>query len=259
MRWLSRIGAADLITLANGFLGTLAITYILDGEHVLASLLIFLAVIMDGLDGIVARNYGSPHEFGRFLDSISDAVSFCLAPGLIIYNNFYDKMLGNAWVSFPNAVATVGTMFFVVFGLLRLARFAGKDFRMKSFLGLPTPAAAMVAIVLCLLWGNINLNPFSIDYYPYYVIAAIVILAFLMVSDVRYPKIRGKLAIIAGLSMAFGIIPLMAQRLAPEFVLPLEECFIGFFGLLLIYVVWGPVFERYRLSVRRKKSSRDKT
>ena len=259
MRWLSRIGAADLLTLANGFLGTLAITYVLDGEHVLASLLIFLAVIMDGLDGIVARNYGSPHEFGRFLDSISDAVSFCLAPGLIIYNNFYDKALGNAWVSFPNAVATVGTMFFVVFGLLRLARFAGKDFRMKSFLGLPTPATAMLAIVLCLLWGNGDLNPFNIAQESYFVIAAIMVLAFLMVTDVRYPKIRGKLALVAGLSMALGIIPLLVLKVSPESTLPLKECFIGFLGLLLVYVIGGPVYEKYRLNAHRKKASRDKT
>ncbi|MCK5396764.1 MAG: CDP-diacylglycerol--serine O-phosphatidyltransferase [Thermoplasmata archaeon] len=255
MRWLSRIGAADLITLANGFLGTLAITYVLDGEHIMASMLIFLAVVMDGLDGIVARNYGSPHEFGRFLDSISDAVSFCLAPGLIIYNNFYDKGLGNAWVSLPNAMATAGTLFFVVFGLLRLARFAGKDYRMRSFLGLPTPAAAMLAIVMCLLWGNLDLNPFSMGYELYFIIGAIIVLAFLMVSDIRFPKIRGKLAIIAGLSMVLGIIPLMALSFAPEFTMPLKECFIGLLGLLLIYVFGGPVLEKYRFNKRKKRKS----
>ena len=255
VRWLSRIGAADLLTLANGFLGTLAITYVLDGEHVLASLLILLAVVMDGLDGIVARNYGSPHEFGRFLDSISDAVSFCLAPGLIIYNNFYDKALGNAWGSFPNALATIGTMFFVVFGLLRLARFAGKDFRMKSFLGLPTPAAAMLAIVICLLWGNGDLNPFSINYESYFVIGIIVVLAFLMVTDIRYPKIRGKLAAVAGLSMLLGIAPLLAMAIVPETALPMQEIFIAFLGLLLVYIVGGPVYERYRIKQRRKRKT----
>ncbi len=255
MRWLSRIGAADLLTLANGFLGTLAITYVLDGEHVIASLLILLAVIMDGLDGIVARNYGSPHEFGRFLDSISDAVSFCLAPGLIIYNNFYDKALGNAWGSFPNAVATVGTMFFVVFGLLRLARFAGKDFRMKSFLGLPTPASAILVLVLCLLWGNEVLNPFSIGYEPYFIIGTIIVLAFLMVSDIRYPKIRGKLALVAGLGMALGILPLMALVASSNSSLPMKEIIVIFFGLILVYVIGGPAYEKYRPRARRKRKS----
>ena len=260
MRWLSRIGAADLLTLANGFLGTLAITYVLDGEHVIASLLILLAVVMDGLDGIVARNYGSPHEFGRFLDSISDAVSFCLAPGLIIYNNFYDKALGNAWGSFPNALATVATLFFVVFGLLRLARFAGKDFRMKSFLGLPTPASAMLVLVLCLLWGNEALNPFSIGYEPYFIIGAIIALAFLMVSDIRYPKIRGKLAMVAGLSMTLGILPLLSLVVSPSSQLSMKEITMVFFGLILIYIIGGPVYEKYRLNTRRKKKlSRDKT
>ncbi|MCK5024718.1 MAG: CDP-diacylglycerol--serine O-phosphatidyltransferase [Thermoplasmata archaeon] len=251
MRWLSRIGSADLLTLANGFLGTLAITYILDGEHIIASLLILLAVIMDGLDGIVARRYGSPHEFGQFLDSISDAVSFCLAPGLIIYNNFYDKTLGTAWQSFPNALATVATLFFVVFGLLRLARFAGKDFRMKSFLGLPTPASAMLVIVLCLLWGNPELNPFSLSYEPYFIIGVIIALAFLMVSDVRYPKIRGKLAIVAGLNLILGIIPMLVYRIVPDYEAPVVELLIIFLLLLIVYILGGPVYEDYFRKLRK--------
>ena len=252
MRWMSRIGAADLLTLANGFFGTLAITYILDGEHLIASFLILLAVIMDGLDGIVARRYGSPHEFGQFLDSISDAVSFCLAPGLIIYNNFYDKDLGTAWVSFPNALATAATMFFVVFGLLRLARFAGKDFRMKSFLGLPTPASAMLVIVLCLLWGNSELNQFSIGYEPYFIIGGIIALAFLMVSDIRYPKVRGKLAIIAGLSIALGILSMLAYKIIPDFEVPIVELLIIFLILLMVYVLGGPIYEYYTRKSRKK-------
>ncbi len=252
MRWLRRIGSADLLTLANGFFGTLAITYILDGEHIMASFLIFLAVIMDGLDGIVARRYGSPHEFGQFLDSISDAVSFCLAPGLLIYNNFYDMSLGNAWVSFPNAVATAATLFFVVFGLLRLARFAGKDFQMKSFLGLPTPASAMLVIVLCLLWGNLELNPFSIGYEPYFIIGAIIALAFLMVSDMRYPKIRGKLSIAAGLSIGIGIVPILAHKIIPDFDFPIVELLILFLVLLMAYVLGGPIYENHSRKLRKK-------
>lgn len=251
MRWLGRIGSADLLTIANGFLGTLAITYILDGEHLIASLLIFLAVIMDGLDGIVARRYGSPHEFGQFLDSISDAISFCLAPGLIIYNNFYDKALGNAWQSFPNALATAATMFFVVFGFLRLARFAGKDFHMKSFLGLPTPASAMLVIVLCLLWGNQELNVFSMSYEPYFIIGAIVALAFLMVSDVRYPKMRGKLSIAAGLSLTLGLVPILAYKIIPDFELPIVELLIAFLILLMTYVLGGPIYENYSRKSRK--------
>ena len=253
MRWLSRIGSADLLTMANGFLGTLAITYILDGEHLIASLLIFLAVIMDGLDGIVARRYGSPHEFGQFLDSISDAVSFCLAPGLIIYNNFYDKDLGNAWVSFPNALATAATLFFVVFGLLRLARFAGKDYRMKSFLGLPTPASAMLVIVLCLLWGNSELNAFSMSYEPYFIIGSIIALAFLMVSDLRYPKIRGKLSIAAGLTLIIGIIPMLAYKIVPDFEVPVVELLIICLILIMTYVLGGPVYENYSRKLRKSK------
>jgi len=243
VKWLRRIGVADTITLCNGVFGTLAITYVLDGEHIIASLFILLAVIMDGLDGRVARRYGSPHEFGHFLDSISDAVSFCLAPGLIIYNNFYDKTLGSAWTSLPNAVATAGTMFFVVFGLLRLARFAGKDYKMRRFLGLPTPSSAMTVLTICLLWGNESLNPFSLGSYWPLAICAVVILSFLMISDIRYPKIRGKFVGVVSAAMVAGMLPLMIYVISPATPFPHQELLIVFLLLLMTYIIGGPIYE----------------
>ena len=157
------------------------------------------------------------------------------------------------FASFPNAVATAGTMFFVVFGLLRLARFAGKDFRMKSFLGLPTPASAMLVIVLCLLWGNEGLNSFSMSYEPYFIIMAIIVLAFLMVSDVRYPKIRGKLSIAAGLSIAIVIFPLLGYMIVPDFDVPTVDLLFVFLVLIMVYVLGGPIYERNMKKARNNK------
>jgi len=258
MKWLGKITSADLLTLTNALLGMLAITYILDGRHVFAGMLIFMAVIIDGLDGIAARKFRKKHDFGRFLDSISDSVSFCLAPGILIYSNFYDKALGSAWYSFPNAVAVVGSVLFVGFGLLRLARFAGKDFRNIGFRGLPTPAAAMIAIVLCLLWGNPVFTPFSMSYQPYPVMAAIMGLSFIMVSDMPYPKIVGKAAMAVGLILAVGILIMGLYVLETALELPYTEIFIALLGLMSAYLVGGPLYEiskpDYRRRQRRKRS-----
>ncbi len=256
MRWLGKITSADLLTLLNGLLGTLAITYILDGRHVFAALLIFMAVIVDGMDGIAARRFRKKHDFGRFLDSISDAVSFCLAPGILLYHNFYDKDLGSAWHSMSNAVAVLGSVLFVGFGLLRLARFAGKDYKSKGFRGLPTPAAAMIVVVLCLLWGNSEFTPFSKDFLLYEVVAVAIGLAIIMVSDIPYPKFAGRAAMAVGTIVAVGILVLGLYVIETNLELPYTEVLIILLGLMAGYLIGGPIWEVTRPDYKRRERKR---
>lgn len=243
MRWLGKITSADLLTLLNGLLGMLAITYVLDGRHVFAAVLIFMCVIVDGMDGIVARHVKKKHDFGRFLDSISDAVSFCLAPGVLIYSNYYDKGLGSAWGSVPNALAVVGSVMFVGFGLLRLARFAGKDFRNTGFRGLPTPAAAMAAVALCLLWGNEAFTEFSVGYEPYPVLAAAIGISLLMVSDIPYPKIAGKMALVVGTIVAVFVLVMGLYVIESGLEMPYTELLLVLLAMLGGFIIVGPVYE----------------
>jgi CDP-diacylglycerol--serine O-phosphatidyltransferase len=258
MRWLSKITSADLLTLINGLLGTFAITYILDGKHVFAAMLIFMAVIVDGMDGMAARKFRKKHDFGRFLDSISDAVSFCLAPGILIYSHFYDRTLGSAWASVPNAAGVIGSVMFVGFGLLRLARFAGKDYMSPGFRGLPTPAAAMLAIIPCLLWGHPEFNPFSISYRVYPVVAWVIGLSLVMVSDIPYPKISGKSGLAVGTILAVSILIMGLYILEMDLDLPYVESFIILFALLLCYMLGGPVYEVTRPGYSKPEKRRRK-
>jgi CDP-diacylglycerol--serine O-phosphatidyltransferase len=252
VRWLGRISAADLLTASNGVLGVLAITYILDGRHVIATLLLFLAVLVDGLDGFVARRYGSPHDFGRFLDSISDAVSFCLAPALIIYNNFYDKALGSAWVSLPNAVAVIVCLFYASFGILRLARFAGKDYSRNQFLGLPTPAASIVVLALCMLWGNTDLNPLAAEEQASIVLLATIALSLLMVSNVPYPKIKGSLAAVSGAVILLASVPLIWLLCLEDHVdIPCRGIELAALVLMFAYVLIGPMLAHHQRRMKR--------
>ncbi len=243
MRWLSKISSADLLTLFNGLLGMLAITYILDGNHVFAVMLIFMAVIVDGMDGMAARRFRKKHDFGRFLDSISDAVSFCLAPGILIYSNYYDAALGSAWSSLSNAVCVLGSVMFVGFGLLRLARFAGKDYMSSGFRGLPTPAAALLVIIPCMLWGHWDFNPFSLSYELYPVVAWVIILSIVMVSDIPYPKIRGRAALAVGTILATCILIMGMYIIETGLELPFVQVFFVMWVLLLCYLLAGPVYE----------------
>ncbi len=256
MTWLSKITSADLLTLVNGLLGMMAITYILDGNHVFAVMLILMAVIVDGMDGIAARKFRKKHDFGRFLDSISDAVSFCLAPGILIYSNYYDRTLGSAWSSAPNAAAVLASVLFVGFGLLRLARFAGKDYLSSGFRGLPTPAAAMLVMIPCMLWGNHDFSPFSQGYELYPVAAWVIGLSMVMVSDIPYPKIRGKPALAVGTILAVIILVMGLYIIEAGLELPYVEAFYILWVLLLCYLVAGPVYEVTRTGYVKPESRR---
>lgn len=247
MRWLGRISAADFVTLMSGLSGFLAITYILDGDHVTASLFIVLALVFDGLDGAVARRFGSSHEFGRFLDSIADSISFCFAPALLVYSNFYDASLGSAWISMPNAMAVITAMFIGAFGILRLARFSAKEYKRKYFLGFPTPAMALGAVVFCALFGHVALNPFSYGYYPYQTCLVMIALAFLMLSDVPFPKMKGKFLILSILVGAMIALPFLFVFIDPN---TCTTCLRKLVTLALIpylaYLVVGPFYVKFK-------------
>ena len=254
MRWMSRISAADIVTLLNGLSGLLAITYILDGEMMIASCLIILAIVFDGMDGAVARKFGTSHEFGRFLDSISDSISFCFAPALLVYGNLYDKDLGSAWVNMPNALAVVATMFLGSFGILRLARFSSKDFKQGHFLGFPTPAAALGIVMFCSIFGNPELNPLSSGFEPTYIFIFSMVLAFLMVSDVPYPKMTRKFFVLAGLTGLLISLPMMMYLMGIDLF---SDATLGNIALLATipftgYLVGGPFISSWMRWKKRK-------
>jgi CDP-diacylglycerol--serine O-phosphatidyltransferase len=112
---LKLIKLADIITLINALLGFASILMTLNGQIEIALVLIFLAVIADGIDGAVARITGTG-VLGANLDSLSDVISFGVAPAVVAFVAL-DSM--NNWMGiFPGL--------FLVCGILRLARFRKK-------------------------------------------------------------------------------------------------------------------------------------
>jgi CDP-diacylglycerol--serine O-phosphatidyltransferase len=165
----------SLLTTGNLFCGFFALLLTVDHRYTEAALAIFVAMIMDLLDGRVARLMKATSQFGVEYDSLADVISFCVAPAFLLYS-FALRPLGRA--------AWFGAFLFVICGALRLARFnvqTGSVDR-RFFVGLSTPAAAGVAAsVVVLLQGEEPTRPVRLA-----IAVATYLLALLMVSTFRY-------------------------------------------------------------------------
>ncbi|HET7746122.1 MAG TPA: CDP-diacylglycerol--serine O-phosphatidyltransferase [Vicinamibacteria bacterium] len=177
-----RRGAAILPTLfttGNLFLGFWAMIRALHGQYAEAAPLIGWAIVLDVLDGRIARMTGTESEFGGELDSLTDAISFGVAPALLAYTWAFATMPRAGWLA---------AFLFVVCGTLRLARFNVQKTTVDAryFVGLPIPAAAaMVAAVV-----NLRPDPVVTKGAALAVAALLVVLAFLMVSTFRYWSLK---------------------------------------------------------------------
>jgi len=201
----------SLFTVGNLFLGFWAVVRTLNGQFGEAAPLIGWAILLDMLDGRIARLTGTASDFGGELDSLADVVSFGVAPALLVY----------AWAfaaSIPRA-GWLGAFLFVMCGALRLARYNVQRHAVdgRYFVGLPIPAAAgqIAAIV--------HFMPESIDerVLAAVVLALTVTLGFLMVSTLRYVsfksldlRARRSYINILGIALLFLLI-----ALHPEWVL----------------------------------------
>jgi CDP-diacylglycerol---serine O-phosphatidyltransferase len=165
----------SLLTTGNLFCGFLAMMLTLQQRYEHAALAVFVAIVMDMLDGRVARLIKATSQFGVEYDSLADVVSFCAAPALLLYSFALSSLGRAAW---PAAVL------FLVCGALRLARFnvhTGTGDR-RFFTGLPTPAAAAMAAATVLLLGDGELPRWAL----LLITIGTYLVALLMVSTVKY-------------------------------------------------------------------------
>ena len=172
-----RRGAAilpSLFTIGNLFLGFSAIIQALRLDFESAAQFIVVAVIFDMLDGRIARMTGTTSEFGAQLDSLSDIVSFGVAPAIIAYQ----------WGLATLHRSFLAAFFFVMCAAIRLARFnvQRKVVDGRYFVGLPSPAAAGFVISIVYF----RPEPLSDRLGALFTMALLVVGAFLMVSTLRY-------------------------------------------------------------------------
>lgn len=215
-------------TLLNLFFGIAAILAASRGDFSRAGWFIVLGGIADAMDGRVARATNTGSRFGEELDSLVDAISFGLAPALIMYFAVLSRE-GFAWVF---------VFLFVACAVMRLARFNVEQAGRKKthFHGLPSPAAGMTLATYYWFSQTSLYTQTAIGDLPWHQMLpwVMVMLSFLMISSVPYPAVptisfrslRGILASLIIIAIVIGVIVLPKQF---------------FFPALMGYIVWGVV------------------
>lgn len=166
----------NLLTVGNLFLGVLAILLAFQDENQYvdyAAMTVILGMILDGLDGRMARLLNAQSDFGKELDSLSDVITFGVAPAFIVYVAALQEL---------GTLAMLSIAIFPICGALRLARFnVQTGGNTGYFVGLPITAAGGALATLA-LYHNL--------FAPVYLLLAMLLLAYLMVSKIKYPNFK---------------------------------------------------------------------
>lgn len=171
----------NVFTILNLALGIIAIILVFNDNPVfnkldnanLAAIMVIAAMLMDGIDGRVARALNVTSEFGKELDSLSDVISFGVAPAFIMYVVAFTEL--------NPATAWITTAVFPICGAMRLARFNVIQGIPGYFIGLPIPAAGGILCTLALFHQELN---------SYFLIVCSLLLSYLMISKIKYPSFK---------------------------------------------------------------------
>ena len=227
----------NLFTTGNLFCGFWSIISVFQEHYFYGAVAILLAAIFDVLDGKVARLSGATSKFGIQYDSLADLVSFGIAPAVLAFS----------WALRPfGRFGWFAAFLFVVCGALRLARFnvlaAIGD--TKFFKGLPIPAAASMVSLVILLYLRLIETGWIKDIV---VLGMIYVLAFLMVSSIRYFSFK-ELHLARQKPFSIFIFVVLSM------IVIVMEPVIVLFVFVLAYVLSGPVGVIF--SWQKKKAAR---
>lgn len=166
----------NLLTLCNALCGCVGISLIAEGQVVLACWLVFVALFFDFFDGFAARLLNVKSEIGKQLDSLADAITFGVLPAFIAQNLWTKTESTDFFRYFPFLLA--------LFSILRLAKFNIDTRQTDSFIGVPTPANAMIWASFPLILHYQN-SPFAekILTNAHFLMPMIVLMSFLLVAE----------------------------------------------------------------------------
>ncbi|HFD12182.1 MAG TPA: CDP-diacylglycerol--serine O-phosphatidyltransferase [Crenotrichaceae bacterium] len=227
----------NLLTTAALSCGFFAITSSINGRYESAAVAIIVALVLDGLDGRVARLTNTQSDFGAQYDSMADVVSFGVAPAILMYT----------WALAPlGKLGWVAAFVHMAGGALRLARFNVQlevDDK-RFFQGLPSPAAG--GVLACFVWVSFE-YAFGYNWLPYAILVLTAATGLLMVSNLRYYSfkdidLRGKVPFVVACGVMFAFSIIFAQPPATLFLL-----FLG-------YALSGPIHTV--LMIHKKRNAR---
>jgi len=236
----------NLFTTGAMFAGFYAIVASIGGRYTEAAIAVFVAALLDGMDGRVARLTGTQSEFGVQYDSLSDLVSFGLAPSLVMYNWSLSSLgeYGPLWGKVGWAAAFV----YAACAALRLARFNTQIgvIDKRYFQGLASPAAAAVCMSFVWSMEKFGVNGRTLDMFVPFMA---VIVGLLMVSRFRYYSFK---SLPMGDRVPFLWIIVAVLVLVPFFVDP-PRVLLAVFTL---YLLSGPTLTVWGLATHRRRMRR---
>ena len=169
----------SLFTTGNVFCGFYAFIAVLNEQFYFAAWAIVAGMIFDGLDGRIARLTKTTSAFGEQYDSLADIITFGMAPAFLAYS----------WVLKPfGRLGWMAAFLFLLCAALRLARFnvTKPEIRSEHFVGLPSPASAVVIASIVIAFEDL----FATRMNPFIMVMVVYALAFLMVSNIKYPAFK---------------------------------------------------------------------
>jgi CDP-diacylglycerol--serine O-phosphatidyltransferase len=172
----------NLMTLGNLLCGCLGIIATFEGNLLMASYLIFVAGILDFLDGFVARAINSSSPIGKELDSLADVVTFGVLPALMLMFLIEKTAFGTMNGDFFQLKTSYVALLIALFSALRLAKFNIDTRQSESFIGVPTPAnAIVVASFPLILEFNSAYAPIILN--SAFLIAYTLIMSYLLIAE----------------------------------------------------------------------------
>ncbi len=220
----------NAFTSLNIFCGFFAIIAAIGDRFESAAIAILVAVIFDSLDGKIARVTHTTSQFGIEYDSLSDLVSFGLAPSLLMY----------MWVLKPmGRIGWLAAFLFTTCGALRLARFNAMADETPSahFTGLPIPAAAAMNATTVLFCTKYSITFFEM---PVVFLVGLYALSFLMVSTIKYESFKK-----AELFQKMSFNNLVKFILV--FIVIAQKPQLLLFCIILLYIASGPVMSVFAM------------
>ncbi|MFH2037502.1 MAG: CDP-diacylglycerol--serine O-phosphatidyltransferase [Candidatus Zixiibacteriota bacterium] len=217
----------NIFTMGNVVCGFLAILSSFEGEIITACWLIILAGFLDVMDGKIARFSGTTSQFGVELDSLSDFLSFGVAPSVIVYVVKLQYMGKWGWLI---------SVVYIMAASYRLARFnvMAEEGEKKDFAGLPTPMAAGVPVTFIIFINHF----WNGQMYTEYLVTIMILCSALMVSQIEYDAFPDGISTRKNkIKFMFIIIAAIGALIKPELLL---------FPIFALYIIIGLGREIYR-------------
>ena len=233
-----------MVTTAGLFAGFYSIVAAMNERFEAAAIAIFIAMVMDGLDGRVARLTNTQSDFGVHYDSLSDMVCFGLAPALVMYEWSLRYMVSVGWAK----LGWLAAFIYAASAALRLARFNAQVATAEKayFRGLPSPSAA--GVLAGMIWAatDLGLEGKTLVYLAFVLTIS---MGLLMVSNIRYYSFKE-----FGFRNRVSFVAILLVVLVYAFasIDPPKVLFLGF----LVYSIFGIIYTLVGIRNRRKARKR---